>query len=443
MSAYHVHHLLVIFVQSALGCDCDSGTCNDTNNCGDVPCATYHDCDENCTCVDSTCESCSEFPNGECPEGCVDGPDGDCTGGPRDCTDVLTLEKIDEDCDLKATLTKDTTCSCPLITMHLDHYLSGGGIEDITRSESPVVTIPTNSSAVQLFRLVIRKGRATNILEAESLHDVSETQFSDIADNDLPISGSVRRTITYYVREELENGTIVTPEYVDSTDISTHNLAGRASTEHPFIALQGGSRIRNSSKLINGVVRDTFIVLTRTTDVLDLIETLSFENNCSYLQPQRLTEIVYDDTVDVFELASEMRDNPSLLREWSRYKVITSNDDRLPLFKWSKSSTGAFTEADIIRKQYIPEIAGEYVDILYGPDDIPLGKYPLETPEGELWSNRDYQVEVPECACDKFATLSDVVFCNPDELDFDLFDCNTKLFINTPFEPCDVNKKFK
>lgn len=71
-------------------------------------------------------------------------------------------------------------------------------------------------------------------------------------------------------------------------------------------------------------------------------------------------------------------------------------------------------------KIYVPVNGGQYIDTLYGLAEIPEGKYPLETPEGELWSGKYFSVK-NDCACTKDADAGKVVFCNPTELFYELY----------------------
>lgn len=87
------------------GCICkENGTCGG-NPCNSTYCSNDSDCGQNCHCVDGMCNPCpSNDPN---------------CGNYSGCSDLLTVTKIDDTCDLQATLTSNECCECEDISAGL------------------------------------------------------------------------------------------------------------------------------------------------------------------------------------------------------------------------------------------------------------------------------------------------------------------------------------
>jgi hypothetical protein len=150
------------------------------------------------------------------------------------------------------------------------------------------------------------------------------------------------------------------------------------------------------------IVRRYEVRISATSDLV-------FPNECKY---------------NVGEVANFTIDNTGALPtnyQFQESEQLLSSDCRPPLVKWYKSTDGNYPGVPF-RKLYI-DGNGTYTDT-------------LTTREQGLESCNYYRLET-DCTClgpvDKY-----VVFCNPDDLDFTLSNCNKSIRINS-FDTCSPN----
>lgn len=382
------------------GCKCMGNSCRDADeadNCANNSCEISSDCGVGCTCVAGQCTSCDNFncAAGTCAEKdgcqCIG---GSCTGEDitSSCTDVLEISKDDAACTLTGTLTKDQCCSCP----------------DMTISISPKESIAVIGENIALaFRAEVRKGTylSTNPTGNPRVDDIGN---ADIAENDIPTTGAVQMTYrnrynVYSVSYDGQGNEIrnFTGTTLGSRSVKTSAFSGLAFADFSGSISKIGAEIQES-----GVVK----VVSEVIVSFALTSSLDFPNTCSYNPGPSIGSYV-------------IKSNESVGVLGFKGAGVTSDDCRLPLFKWYKSSSNSF-DAIPFRKRYISG-DGTYTDILTDLQNDglePCKTYLLET----------------DCTCEDSKTKR-VVFCNPTDLQYSLDGCNTKLSFGDSFIPCVVN----
>jgi len=379
----------------ALGCNCSGGACIETNPpCEGLPCSTENDCGEGCTCVGGVCVSCSNFSceNTDCANqpGCAC-LNGSCVGDvdEQDCTDTLLLVKDDASCTLEATLTKDNCCACPNLILGVRGRLGAS----------------TDTTQTMNFLAELRKGIFTGsgFTSFPRLDDFSN---ENIAENEPPIAGAV--TMSYTVTKDVY-------DVVSGVRIFNSTTTTPAVTQTPSFSALGDTAELTYTATLPKIGSEEFVgtqveVVTSVNVNFDLTTNLNFPNECTYSGSRVATHVIEDYGVFTTSYGNTQAEN------------IQSDDCRLPLFKWSKSDTTSFSAAPF-RKIYV-DGSGTYVD-------------EISTTEEGLESCRYFKVE-SDCDCAS-NPVDYIVFCNPEDLDFRLSECNTQLEILS-FSTCSPNE---
>lgn len=396
----------------ALGCNCQGQNCVPTVGCNNSPCVTSNDCAEGCTCYEGTCVGCDNFPcsDSSCSdqEGCAcNGSDCDGDGGGDGCPDTFVLSKKEGLCQLEAKLTKGTDegCACPALTIegYLSRFQDRG---DSYRFDGT-------------FKL--RKGTAQTRLSALNLPTLGDTSNSDIADNEMASQGTVTLIVDVQYKEYNDDN-IFTGYSTDSAVFTTSSSVVNRDTvvipdiDLPALGVRGGLNQRREAN------KFTFKLL---------VSDLEFPNTCNYDK-----ETVAQFSVNKFD---DLGASVASLQEYGGVAVLTTSDKRLPLFKWFKSKTGTFGNQEAFRKAYIPQAGPNmYSDTLYGPGDIPANASTLVPPQGELYAGYSYLV-TNDCSCKEEDQIDNLCFDNPEQLNFELKNCGSKIDVLPPFRPCAVN----
>lgn len=397
---------------SILGCGCLGNGCGDVGGCSGG-CSSSYDCGPGCTCYEGECVACANFSceTSECVSrpgcACIDGTCGD-DGDDDSCADTFTLTKDDENCDLTATLVKEEGCSCSKLT--IDNKLSN-------------VTLSGGDYLLDIL-VELRKGEIASVAAINTIPLLGDTNNENIADNEKPTSGLVEIQVTTTYREVNESGAFVG---LTTGPVVSYSASMVNKDSHTFTGVVVQSIGKQVSDLL--FVYKVDVTIRQATNLV-------FPNGCIYTAPKIVNEFTITKNDDFNAIIGG---NALRKLKFAGFVTISSLSNRSPMFTWYRSNNGTYSSDEIIRKIYVPVNGGQYIDTLYGLAEIPEGKYPLETPEGELWSGKYFSVK-NDCACTKDADAGKVVFCNPTELFYELSMCNTKLTLLEPFEPCDVNQ---
>ena len=386
------------------GCGCTGQGCADVTGGCDGGCVSSDDCGVGCTCDEAECTSCANYTCEECADRanceCVDGKCVGSPGGPGGCQDDLSLEKIDESCDLKATLLLTEGCACSKMSV----------------TSEVIATSDLGTSFQASIKFAMRKGGSGSVGSAFQLPLVSDASNPNIADNEEATQAPVRvRVVVHYIQLDAQGRNI--GRVAGSPTDYDASLAGVGEVTVTGVdILKPGTRISNNTLEVD---------FTRVEILVS--GDLKFPNECIYDGPSTLAA----------GRVRTLSDVTSMLRGAASLSTDMTRD---PILVWKKSENGTFGQSSIIRKNYIPLGAGGIaVDTLFGPDAIPNGKYPLTGAEGLLHPGSSYRVST-DCGCDRTADIADLRFCNPKELNFELDECNTKITLKAPFNPCDVNR---
>ena len=406
--------------KDVLGCVCTGAGCKDETGCGGQ-CDSYHDCEEGCTCGENgECVPCVDFScdNNDCinQPGCECQNDGRCGGdGDRDCADVFTATKIDETCDVEVSLVKQDACVCSPLTM----------VTELTK----VTYSPGNLYKLDLD-VSLRKGKGESLAQSKTLPKLGDINNENIANNEKPLSGTIMATIQYFY-DEYENGKKIKSN-IPGTIANKIASIGNKDTVSLELGITEPGLVKTNENL---VVTKAEIVISQHTDLV-------FPNGCNY-RAIKVIDVIEINDKNKYILNQIAEGSVLLKSNFEGYVVVTSVDKRHPLFTVYRSVDGTYETADIISKLYVPNASlNEYIYTLYGPLDIPAGKFPLVPEEGGLRSGKYFAFE-NDCSCDPFEDLGKLVFCNPTELFYEAKDCNTKVKLLKPFEPCSVNQDLK
>lgn len=397
-----------------LGCGCIGTGCADIKGC-DGPCSSHHDCSDGCTCWKGDCVPCDDFScdNNDCANlpGCqCNGSNCEGDGDGDDCNDEFSLTKLDETCDLEASLSKEFGCSCSKLTL------------------ANKLTSVTTDSQNYFFNVLVevRKGSVNSFSAVDTLPLLGDVSNENIAENELPSSGVVEVSVVTTYREVDVNGRF------------------QGFSTGPAVNYSGSMIGKDQLTLVNvkipipGTRFSEFLYVEKVDVEVKQLTNFEFPNNCVYVAPKTINTFVVNSNSPVEAILAGNNAQKSV---FGGFTTIESSSDRFPMFIWYKSTDDNYTASDIFRKLYVPAgTDGNFKDTLFGMAEInPDGKYPLVDPEGELWSNRYYSIK-NDCGCDKDADIGKLVFCNPDELFYDLDECNNEITLLQPFAPCDVNQ---
>lgn len=387
-----------------LGCDCSgSGNCQSTSGC-DGDCSDTNDCGPGCGCYQGSCIDCSELPcDVSCSEAsgceCTDGKNCDSTTG-SGCEDEIKLRKIDGDCDLEGSLRIKGSCSCPVISQYAKLNTVGS-------------VSPNDNSYTGNVTIALHKGSASSPSAVASLPRLDDDSDPAIAENEEPVTATYSVEVVTKVRRTSDSVVYT----FDRKQLSVSLSGVATATSGTFIVRKPGVAVAD------GIVSSVEITVKRTG-------TLSFPNSCEYTGTDTL-------------LSSRMTTVSTYLSSVSGLDGVssaTSAGDRHPILTWSRSPNGVFDPSNTIRSVYVPVINGKAVDVLRGPEEVsPSGAYPVPPGQGGLYANHHYLLTA-DCGCDRTTSIGPVVFCNPDQLNYEASECNSKVEVKRPFLPCDVNK---
>ena len=404
------------FGSDALGCDCGEVNVQNPVHPSDCP-PGYGIYNGECVCCSNfSCAECADIPGCICPD-----DQSGCEGGDTGCNDDFDGEKRDCDqdqaCALVAALELENSCPCPTITAGSEFVR----IEDAGDNWNTRI------------RVELRKGSAS-VGNFKSLHRLDETQYIDIAENEMPDYGSMsicHQAVYAILDDETgleiaeENGLLITSPSLSFSDVSERIFE---NISIPKIGSVSNGRRVKSVRLF--VKKD---------------DDFGFPNTCEYKKAYTLTQYGWSLNNDSFENnLSSSETNPTMLMVGS----ISGGGDRLPLFVWNRSIDGTYDETNIIRKAYVGETdANIYTDKLFGPNNWPVNSaWPLSyaNHEGLLISNRYWSV-TNDCACadERRHDFGKVVFCSPCKVSGEVKECGKSLEIYGPFDPCEVNQDLR
>lgn len=427
----------------ALGCGCvGNNGCEDiTGGCESVECSNSDECGDECTCDEGGCSSCANYGCEECKNrpGCkCDATTGFlCVGDPdASCKDTHEA-KFNENCTAEASVTLKEGCACPILTLNTKIVTT---IADPGEPQGPgPQSIPDPTYLPLRLRVDIRRGSASNWLQAISNPLVNNVDIEDIAHNDTPTSGAVRVTKEVWIQKykNVDGSRIADGvPYKDNTYtvVETESVALKAQVSFNATSM----RFSPTDTYLDP--ETLLIQVVKTVYTFEQAGTLVFPNNCKYTKLVKIGGFTIDKTnTPLFkDISANKKEAPALYESFSK---ISSPDRRIPLHIWHNSKTGVYDKNSIFWKAYIPESGGLSKSILLGPDQInPKTATVLTGKQGELWGNR-YYAHAINCGCaTEFIDLGKSLFCNPKDFFFDMDDCNSTIILKAPFEPCTVNQ---
>lgn len=394
---------------NVLGCTCTNGKCGKVGGCSGN-CGDSSDCGEGCTCHEGKCVNCKEFNCTECnsKKGCAC-LNGKCQDDPNEqsCSDTFKLIKDNANCDLTAELVKEEECSCSKITV----------------ASKLANVVKTGGDYLFDFKVELRKGSVATANAVNTLSLLADLTKGDIAENETPTSGVVELAITPFFKEYDAQGRLVGIT-AGTKEVSTGSYSN--TDTHLFSGLnilKAGTQI---SDLV--FVDRVEVEITHKTKFVH-------PNGCEY-KGSEIAKYTFGASTNFDGLAVG-----TVSKEiYTKFITLSSDKSRMPLITWYRSKDNNFTDNEIIRKLYVPKISGKYSDTLRGMDKIaPKGKYPTVNKEGLLWYGYSYMVST-DCGCVKNAEHLNLVFCNPNDLFYELSECNKRIDLFPPFVPCDMNQ---
>ena len=392
--------------ENALGCECDGNNCvpSDSSDCSQTNCDTFTDCGVGCTCYEGTCVPCDSFmcsPTNEC--GTQDGCEcagGDCVGVDIVCADTISITKNDINCTLTGELQKSNCCACSKLTVDAKGRTTGS----------------TNEGTFFEFILELRKGEYDGV-SADSNPLLSDVSHPDIVENDTPTIGSgrliMRVTRTRYRIEENGSRTFLgNSTTIDRNELRSFGANSATLTWSSLLVPSIGFEVITGNEVT--VVRSTEVQIFKDS-------TFEFENTCDYEGKELVASWEFVSAVSFSEFSTFFGNEQGI--------TVASPGCRLPVFRWYKSSDSTFDEAPF-RKRYIEQTSSSsgleiFQEVLARPE------------EDELDSCNHYRLET-DCTCAD--PVEDwIVFCNPDNYNFELASCNRELTI-LDFDTCIVNQ---
>lgn len=396
--------------EQALGCECKGTVCGPINNCedycdGSTPCL-----DPNCTCYNNRCVSCKNFP---CPTDCAThyncgcSQDNKCEG--NGCTDKFTLKK-NENCD--------NPLGCELIAEY--EAKSNCGCDPIEVRVKNIQPCVTNNSTATLLDLKID-------LFKNNLPYKDYLEIASIGDDEL-VEGTFTTTITFETKNQFNQWI---PEVVGNA-ISVDNVSIMSNKVDNIKLKTENFGFGNTATTISANRKAKIVIKVNNVKIQG--------NDCIEYGSKEIATYEIDFTTPSLYCAYI-----NTLKDIS-VKLNDNVSTRKPLFIWSKSTTGTFsnlkfkndtgvyTQSGWFRKEYGTKVGTKWIDKINNPKD-----YNLDV-NGELWNNYNYKVKI-DCGCKaNDATLEKVVFCCPKEIKYDVDPCGRKITV-FPFTTCDVNKK--
>lgn len=372
------------------GCFCNNGTCS-ANPCANTYCSSPEDCGPGCTCVNGRCVPCSSLSCNTLE--CANTPGCACNGGAcqddnADCTDELTLTKIDGTCDLRGELSTTGCCQCDFITATLGLVATETGTDEIY-DYNFTVTLKKNN--------VILSGTGVT--------------------NELPTAGIFRVRIVDTLVEVMDS-------LLDSNfqigDITT-------ATEDVFINIANLATATDDTNL-NGSRLPRFIAgkwyrVTNRRIELSTSTSLLFPNECRYSLPTQ----IFNNTAGTIP--------PAVAAPDQTYTLTRLVNCRKPLFKFYRDTdaTGIFDNANLIESVYADRISPTlYRHTLTGYEDLQYGRYyGLDTDCG--------CADPTVYSCNNDGVATPLVFCDPTAFEYEISDCGKTLTITENVTiTCDV-----
>lgn len=390
--------------QTALGCKCNGDKCVGVDNCGDYCDGSTPCLDSNCTCYNNRCVSCENFTCDDTDGGCGSyyncgcNSAGDCTGG-GGCKDKIELKKLENcnaECALEAVFTTDKGCNCDPIEFRIKNTKDCIIQNKFANTSEIYLTLKT-----ELFK----NGKPY-------LNFLNDLSFGN---NEL-VQGTLSTVLRHFTKNELgiweqTNANVlpvpvasIVDNQVDSIVISPANVQEVIDGKDTKVTIEiraNGVRIEG-----NGCVEyGTAAIASYELDFSNKTSTCNKVNGI-YKEEQKTL----------------LKDNIST---------------RIPLFVYSKSTTGTYKQTKFIHnkvyeasgwifKEYGKKVGGTWVSKLNKLSD-------------GLVNNYNYKVSV-DCGC-KYneATIQKVVFCCPKNIEYILTECGRKITVK-PFDSCQLNK---
>jgi len=371
------------------GCACNGGNCGSVTNpefgCISTLCANSTTCGPNCGCDDGVCVPCSTLlcSGDECSSvpgcGCVQGNCVQSVG----CDDTLQVEKIPGQCQIQAVLNKDACCLC-------EQIVSGIKIVNVT------------GTAQKSFQVEVRLKKTTL-----SGYNLAPLLGSTGITNELPSTGIFSVSLVTTLRKVDNLGNLLNEAPATITVNGNTSLVNLGTTTLPFTSGNVGEIISHNGQPHRVM---SFHIYAQTN-------TVNFPSTCQRKLERKLVYLI--NTPNGLSTAPQ-----------KVYELDNLNLCGLPLVKWYRSTviSGLFNQANFLEGRYINT---HYV--------LPIEK----TVAGR------YYGATTNCGCADPAiyscignTPTKLTFCQPDDLDFTLSNCNKVLTFNQDVRvTCDPMKK--
>ncbi|TXI12970.1 MAG: hypothetical protein E6Q68_02620, partial [Polynucleobacter sp.] len=304
----------------------------------------------------------------------------------------------------------------------------GCACSPITIVASPIGGSDIGTAYSLSFKVELRKGIG-NAANYVALPKLGDTSAPNIAFNEKPIAGTVSVKVLTYHNIYDQNGNLISPmEFYGAT-------TNQVSFNGEDTMIVAGITVPKIGSTTTGYNKVCFVKIQ-----VEQASQFTFPNNCKYTDVKPIGSYQIDDN----RVAISLTIPSGLTSIVPIVNYITSLDKRYPLVSIKKTnSAGVFDSAPFRKVYMIPGSGdGEFYDIIYGPEAFDTeNAQPLAEPKGLLWSGRSYLLEA-DCLCKSPIDTGKLVFCNPNELFFDVVPntCQRKVELKAPFIPCHVNQ---
>lgn len=406
----------VTSINCPIGCFCNGSTCSDVDGpddpgdpngpCTNELCSNPANCGVNCTCINGRCVPCSSL---SCiTTECANTPGCACAGsscagdpeGPGECTNVLAITKIEDECDLKGTLTTTDCCQC----------------EDQAVGFVPLTATAGSSGTLANVRVQVQLKRGITANNSGSFGALPLLSALNI-DNVLPTSGTIPLRLNQVLRV-YAGGQFTGNSTTDLPTVYGPSNAVFSSTDTVTVTFTNAYR----AGVDIAVGSTTYRVYSQELTFLTSTSNIVHVNKCQYrFTPSSSVSLDTD-----WAIPATAGDVPNAF--YNLNKVVLCRD---PLFTWRRSDSPV--ASTIIRRVYAPLISGAYTDTLTGPT--------------LLYGSKAYGLD-SDCGCDPSVeyscygpggTPTVVTFCDPDELDFELSNCGRRItFLSDHEITCDA-----
>lgn len=370
------------------GCICKDGDCVG-NPCNSVDCSSDIDCGQGCECIGGKCQPCADG-------------DPNC-GNYSGCSDLLMVTKIDETCDLKATLTTKNCCNCDDISVGLK-------LNNVEADGSHYFKF---TGELQL------RGGTQSATWAEF---IGKQFLRDFQDQVFPVSGKYDITL----EEEYggTNGKFVNSRTitVDMTGDDEYTVLQTPKIEFLQVAVPG------QIYTIGGSVR-THI---KTTIKLASKGAVVLENGCISHLPSSNVAVFGNDV-------QAMQNMTSLSMFSHSFEMMKDNNCKKPKLTWYRNTVPTLVGATIINTAWMDLVGVVGTSSLYDTkletvaDGLLYGKYFWAQPGCSCWLGI-----TPYSCSGPGGSPSPLVFDPVYTLNFVISDCCKKVTFEEVSIRCDV-----